>query len=132
MSRCSLWSRAEGSCRAVMAVRLAARSAEEPAALPSPLIPSCSLAVLHKNTKMCSWQRSTCHPLPVPSLEKKPLLSSGSRALPQHFIKCTGLSCCATVSVLLKEMFKQQRGVSLFLCWLVLLFFPPEVQVVCI
>lgn len=105
-----------------------ASSPPEPA---HPLLQPRSASQKHKNVHLAEEYLSpfACS---QPGKEASYLLSSSSRALPQHFIKCTGLSCCATMSVLLKEMFKQQRGVSLFLCWLVLLFFPPEVQVVCI
>jgi len=87
----SLWSGAGGAWRAVTVVRLSALSAKEPAAFLRPLVPSCSLFGLHKSMKMCTWQRSACHPFPIPSLEKKRSLLPSVQWFPsasQHFVKC--------------------------------------------
>lgn len=73
----------------------AAHSAAEPAALLSPLVPSCSLPVLYRKSKMCPQQRSTCHPFAVPgrnlpSLQSfpstSPALYEGLQTLPAMFL----------------------------------------------
>lgn len=85
----ALWSGAEGAWRVLTEVKLPACPVKELAALLRPLIPSCILSVLHKSTKMCTQQSSTCHLFFFPVCkEASYLLSSGSWALVQHFVKC--------------------------------------------
>lgn len=108
----SLWSRAEGAWRVVVMVRHPAHSAKGPSALLRPLL-SWNFSVLHKNTRMCTKQRSARHRFPVPRLEEKRSILPPVRwfpSTPPAFRNV--LQAFPAVSALLKGMLKQQRRVS--------------------
>lgn len=110
-----------------MVVRHPAHSAKGPAALLRPLLPSCNLSVLHKNTRMCTKQRSAHHSLPVPSLEKKRSLLPPVRLFPStppafhNVLQPFLLYCCVYFAEREVEAAKKSK----------LLIFP-VMQIVCI